>query len=97
MEPSLLLKNAEYAMPGGSEQRMQSMNETPQEHQPDSTGAEILVAEVAEAHAVAQRAAAPDAGQQDWLAAEEVAMVHGPEQDAAARRPRPWWRRFMRS
>ena len=76
---------------------MQSMNEKPQERQPDSTGAEILVAETAEAHAVAQRAAAPDAGQQDWLAAEEVAMVHVPEQDAAARRPRPWWRRFMRS
>jgi hypothetical protein len=76
---------------------MHSLNETPQERRPDATGAETVVAEAAEAHAAARRAAAPDAGQQDWLAAEEVAMVHVPEQDAAARRPRPWWRRFMRS
>jgi hypothetical protein len=76
---------------------MQLMNETPQERQPDSTGAEILVAKTAEAHAVAQRAAAPEAGQQDWLAAEEVAVLHVPEREAAARRSRAWWHRFTRS
>ncbi len=42
------------------------MNETLSARQPE-TGA-------AEAHTLAQRAAAPEAGQQDWLAAEEVAV-----------------------
>jgi hypothetical protein len=82
---------------GGSEKRMQSMNETPSARQPGSVGEEIVAAETAEAHTVAQRAAAPEAGQQDWLAAEEVAVLHVPEREAAARRPRAWWRRFTRS
>ncbi len=44
-------------------------------------GQEALAAEAAEAHALAQRAAEPEAGRQDWLAAEEVAVLDVPEQE----------------
>ncbi len=39
---------------------------------------ERLGAEAAEGHAMAHRAGEPEAGQQDWLAADEVAMLHVP-------------------
>jgi hypothetical protein len=49
--------------------------------QPDQEVREILLAEAAEAAALAQRAIAPDAGRQDWLAVEEVAVRYTPGQD----------------
>ena len=69
---------------GGSEKRMQSVNETPPTRQPEPVGGEILAAEAAEARTLAQRAAAPEAGRQDWLAAEEVAVGPVPEQEMPA-------------
>jgi hypothetical protein len=44
-------------------------------------GRETLVAEAAEAHDLAQRAAEPEAGRQDWLAVEEVAVLRVPERE----------------
>lgn len=39
---------------------------------------ERLAAEAAEGHAMAHQAGKPEAGQQDWLAADEVAVMHVP-------------------
>lgn len=50
------------------------MNETPSARLPETPGEETRATEAAEAQTLAQRAAAPEAGQQDWLAAEEVAV-----------------------
>jgi len=44
----------------------------------DPATEERLGAEAAEGHAMAHRAGEADAGQQDWLAADEVAMLHVP-------------------
>ncbi len=50
------------------------MNETLSPPLTETGGEEMRAAEAAEAQTLAQRAAAPEAGQQDWLAAEEVAV-----------------------
>lgn len=50
------------------------MNETPSPLLTETGGEETRAAEAAEAQTPARRAAAPEAGQQDWLAAEEVVV-----------------------
>jgi hypothetical protein len=61
-----------------------SANEKALSRQPDQEVREILLAEAAEAAALAQRAVAPEAGRQDWLAVEEVAVRYTPGQRHAA-------------
>jgi hypothetical protein len=58
-----------------------SANEMALSRQPDQEVQGILLAEAAEAAALAQRAVAPDAGRQDWLAVEEVAVRYTPGQE----------------
>lgn len=60
---------------------MRSMDETVSAPRQESEREATLAAETAEAHALAQRAAAPEIGQQDWLAAEEVAVQHVPGEE----------------
>jgi hypothetical protein len=48
----------------------------------------MLAAEAAEARILAQRAAAPEAGRQDWLAAEEVSVGPVPEKEIPTARDR---------
>jgi hypothetical protein len=57
-----------------------SANEMTLSRQPEQEVREILLAEAAEAAALAQRAVAPGAGRQDWLAVEEVAVWYTPGQ-----------------
>lgn len=60
---------------------MRSMDETLSAPGQESEREATLAAETAEAHALAQRAAAPEIGQQDWLAAEEVAVQPVPGEE----------------
>jgi hypothetical protein len=60
---------------------MRSMDETLAAPWQQSEWEAILAAETAEAHVLAQRAAAPEIGQQGWRAAEEVAVQHIPGEE----------------
>jgi hypothetical protein len=81
--PAPLARLRSGVAPGGSRNYMQSDQrpDTPDGTKLDApqAGQDALAAEVAEARDLAQRAAEPDAGRQDWLAEEEVAMLAIPE------------------